>query len=171
MYNYALASSFRPRIGWTVAFLYVVCGALRLARYNVRPTSAKRFFEGLPIPAAASAMIFTVIFTNHIDLVVEKGVQSSTPNLLLLVTLAIAALMVSSLPYYGFKDIDLFRRHKFGTLLSTVVALVVVFQEPEVTLFLLIFAYVVSGPVVWYRRRKRGENETAADTENTAAPN
>ena len=165
MYNFALAQSFRPRIGWTVAFIYVVCGALRLARYNIRPTSKKRFFEGLPIPGAAYALVFSVIFAHHVGLVTKDGLLSSTPNLMLFLTLAVGLLMISTLPYYGFKDVDLFRRHKFGTLVLFVIVLVVVFQEPESILFLALTAYVLSGPVVWYFRRKRGsEPETGAPT-------
>jgi CDP-diacylglycerol--serine O-phosphatidyltransferase len=156
LYNFALKFSLNPRLGWTVAFLYVVCGALRLARYNVRPTSAKRYFEGLPIPAAAGVAVFTVLFSARMGFVNEGAVASSAPNLVLVESFCVAALMVSTLPYYGFKDVDLFRRHKFGTLVMLIGLLVAIFQEPEIMLFAMILTYAVSGPLVWAVRRRRG---------------
>ncbi|MCL4233846.1 MAG: CDP-diacylglycerol--serine O-phosphatidyltransferase [Deltaproteobacteria bacterium] len=159
MYNFALAQSLSARLGWTVAFLYVVCGALRLARYNIRPTSSKRFFEGFPIPAAANVMIFSVIFSVHMGLVRDDRTVSSIPNLILILTFVVAGLMVSTFPYYGFKDVDMFRRHKFGTLVFFVGLLVFTFQEPETMLFLLIMAYAISGPIVWYVTRQSGTPE------------
>ncbi len=160
--NFALAHCFRPRIGWTIAFLYLVCGALRLARYNIRPTSHKRYFEGLPVPGAAGALAFTVIFTRQMGFVHEPELISTIPNLLLLVTLVLALMMVSTLPYYGFKDVNLFKRHKFSTLLLFVFVLVVIFQEPEFMLFLIFNAYAASGPILWFLKRGRDAEETGS---------
>ncbi len=162
MLNFALAHSFRPRIGWMIAFLYVVCAALRLARYNIHPTSHKRYFEGLPVPAAALALVFTVIFSHYVGFVVEPDMISTMPNLLMFSTLIMASFMVSTFPYYGFKDINLFKRHKFSTLLLFVFVLVVIFQEPEFMLFVIFNSFAFSGPVVWFFKRGQ-KNEGASE--------
>ena len=100
------------RVGWLAAFLFVVCGALRLARFNVQVNTveSKRFI-GLPIPAAASMVSSTVIFFYHF------GWPSSYKKLAILVLIYfLAFLMVSSVKYYSFKDPELIKRQPFGFL-------------------------------------------------------
>ena len=140
------------RPGWMMMFVYTVCAALRLARFNVHPSRYKGRFEGLPSPAAALMVAATVWFT---DFVHEHFVRFRFPELVVAVgVVAVGLLMVSTFPYRSFKELDL--RHSYGTLVFVVIALVLVALEPKVTLFGIVAAYVVSGPSEWIWRRKYG---------------
>jgi CDP-diacylglycerol--serine O-phosphatidyltransferase len=152
MYAWAL----KPfgRLGWLAAFLFVVCGALRLARFNVQVNTVEsKRFVGLPIPAAASMVSATVLLFHHF------GWPSSYKRLAIIVLIYLLAfLMVSSFRYYSFKDPALIKRQPFGFLLLAVVLLIVVAAEPAVMTFAIMLCYVVSGPlgfiVSWPRRRR-----------------
>ncbi|QEM70158.1 CDP-diacylglycerol--serine O-phosphatidyltransferase [Geobacter sp. FeAm09] len=152
MYAWAL----KPfgRLGWLAAFLFVVCGALRLARFNVQVNTVEsKRFVGLPIPAAASTVAATVLLFHHC------GWPSSYKRLAILALIYLLAfLMVSGFRYYSFKDPALIKRQPFGFLLLAVVLLIVVAAEPAVMTFVIMIAYVVSGPlgfvVGWPRRRR-----------------
>ena len=106
-YNWAL--SIYGKWGWIVAFLFVLCGALRLARYNIQiGIIESKVFNGLPIPAAASVVATTVIFFDYV------GVEGKFHNLSMLVFVIILSfLMVSNIKYYSFKDLKLFARKPF----------------------------------------------------------
>jgi CDP-diacylglycerol--serine O-phosphatidyltransferase len=141
------------RLGWLASFLFVVCGALRLARFNVQvDTVESKRFIGLPIPAAASMVSATVIFFNHYGLSCYKK-----PAILILIY-ALAFLMVSSIKYYSFKDPELIKRQPFGFLVLAVVLLIVIAAEPPLMVFVLFLCYILSGPVTflvtWPRRRR-----------------
>ncbi|KAB0664888.1 CDP-diacylglycerol--serine O-phosphatidyltransferase [Oryzomonas japonica] len=152
MYAWAL----KPfgRLGWLAAFLFVVCGALRLARFNVQVNTVEsKRFVGLPIPAAASMVAATVLLFHHF------GWPSTYKRLAILVLIYLLAfLMVSGFRYYSFKDPALIKRQPFGFLLLAVVLLIVVAAEPAVMTFGIMLTYVVSGPlgfaVGWPRRRR-----------------
>jgi CDP-diacylglycerol---serine O-phosphatidyltransferase len=137
------------RPGWVMAFLFTVCAALRLARFNVSPGRYKGFFEGMPSPAAAGMVAATQWFTSFLR---ENGITLNVPEFLVaggVVTLAL--LMVSPVPYRSGKELDL--RHSWGTLVLVVIALTLVVQEPSVTLFVIGVAYCLSGPIEWVWRR------------------
>jgi len=131
------------RWGWLAAFLYVICGALRLARFNVRATAAEmRHFSGLPTPAAAYGIATTVLLSQRLGIPIEeKGLFLSILLYLL------AFLMVSNFPYPSFKDLELLRRRPFSTLVTGILIMVVVIAEPQITLFLCSWAYVTLGPL------------------------
>ena len=132
------------RAGWVLAFLYVACAALRLARFNVSASRYKGRFEGLPSPAAAGMIASTQWFVAF----VQQAHPFSTPPLLIaLGTGAVGLLMVSTIPYRSFKEIDL--RHSYGTLVFLVCAITLLVIEPSVTIFAIVLAYVLSGPVEW----------------------
>ena len=141
---YAWALEPFGRMGWLAAFLFVVCGALRLARYNLQGSTVEsRFFSGLPTPAAAGLIATGVlVFYEAGDTGVGKHLT------VLIVTYCLAFLMVSTFKYYGFKDIELFRRKPFRWLVIAILLLIVIAYEPEYTLFGLFFAYFISGPMV-----------------------
>src|SRR5436190_566085 len=108
VYQWAL----RPwgRWGWLAASLYVTCGALRLARFNVQIASVeKRYFVGLPIPAAAGVIAATVLLWLWLGGEGETGKHIT----MLLVIFAVAGLMVSEIRYYSFKEIRFHHRHPF----------------------------------------------------------
>lgn len=142
MYAWAL----KPfgRLGWLAAFLFVVCGALRLARFNVQVTTVEsKRFVGLPIPAAASMVASVVLLFNHF------GWPSSYKHLAILILIYLLAfLMVSSVKYYSFKDPELIKRQPFGFLVLAVVLLIIVAAEPAVMVFLIMLCYVASGPIM-----------------------
>jgi len=132
------------RYGWLAAFLYVVCGALRLARFNVQITTVEsKRFKGLPIPLAASLVATTVLMFYHFG----KGQEMAKHIAVLIMVYATALLMISNVKYYSFKEFHLTRRMPFRFLVGLVFLLVVVAAEPVVMLFLLAFGYVVSGPL------------------------
>ena len=154
MYSWAL----KPfgRLGWLAAFLFVVCGALRLARFNVQvATVESKRFVGLPIPAAASMVAATVL------LFYRFGWPSSYKKLaILLLIYSLAFLMVSSFRYYSFKDPEMLKRQPFAILVLTVLLLIVIAAEPVIMLFVLILCYALSGPLAFimtYPRRRRLE--------------
>jgi CDP-diacylglycerol---serine O-phosphatidyltransferase len=152
MYSWAL----KPfgRLGWLAAFLFVVCGALRLARFNVQVNTVEsKRFVGLPIPAAASMVSATVLFFYHF------GWPSSYKKVAILCLIYLLAfLMVSNFKYYSFKDPGLIKRQPFGFLVVAVVLLIVIAAEPVLMLFLLFLCYVFSGPIAFIitlpRRRR-----------------
>jgi len=140
------------RWGWLAASLYVTCGALRLARFNVQIASAeKRYFIGLPIPAAADVIAATVLLFYDIF-------GEAAPNkhiFMLLLIYGVAALMVSEIRYYSFKEIRFHHRHPFQVLLGLILLLYLTIGAPQVMLFLGITGYAMSGPIMAIVRRLR----------------
>jgi len=150
------------QFGWAAAFLFVVCGALRLARFNVQTGSIDpRYFNGLPIPAAAVMVASLVAFYT------ELGEFAPERSMFILVAIYVLSfLMVSNIKYISFKKVELFRRHPFHTLVGLVLIFVVVATAPNIMGFLLMLAYVASGPIstfIYHRRAAlaaKGESET-----------
>lgn len=137
------------KTGWVVAFLYVACAALRLARFNVQIGSVdKKWFIGLPSPSAA-ALVAASVWTFHSFDADAFGFKL----LMLFVVGAAGILMVSNIRYYSFKDVDLKGPVPFVFLLAIVLGFVVISIEPSVMLLLLFGAYVVSGPVMAVMRK------------------
>lgn len=153
--------------GWLAASLYVTCGALRLARFNVQVDFVeKRAFVGLPIPAAADMVASTVLlyFLFGGDGATHKHV------ILLLLIYALAILMVSSIPFYSFKDIDWQRRQPFSLLILLVVGITLLLAQPRVALFTGIALYLVSGPTWWLWRKIRRPRSAAASRSSAPPP-
>jgi CDP-diacylglycerol--serine O-phosphatidyltransferase len=139
------------RYGWLAAFLFVVCGALRLARFNVQSTSVEsKRFNGLPIPAAAALVASTV----QIFFYLNQGETAKHITVLVLVY-ALAFLMVSNVPFYSFKELSLSQRTPFSLLVAVILLALVVAAQPWVMLFILTLGYVVSGPILMLFDRKR----------------
>ncbi|MBI5681675.1 MAG: CDP-diacylglycerol--serine O-phosphatidyltransferase [Deltaproteobacteria bacterium] len=140
------------RYGWLAAFLYVVCGALRLARFNVQITTIEsKSFNGLPIPAAASLVASTVIIFFYFG----YGEITKHVTVLILVYL-LAFLMVSNTKYYSFKELNLTKKMPFMLLVGLILLLIAIAAEPQIVLFVLTFGYVLSGPVttIFFRKRQ-----------------
>jgi len=152
------------RLGWLAAFLFVVCGALRLARFNIQVNTVEsRYFSGLPTPAAA-VMIATSILVFY-----EFGDTGVSKHLTILIaTYILAFLMVSTVKYYGFKDVELFRRKPFRWLVIAILLIIVVAYEPEYTLFGLSLIYTISGPVLTLFLRRRRKAKPLIPEEKTA---
>jgi CDP-diacylglycerol--serine O-phosphatidyltransferase len=134
-------------VGWLAVSLYVTCGALRLARFNVLiDTGPKRHFVGLPIPAAAEVIAATVMLYYFF------GGEGATYRhlIVLLMVYALAGLMVSNVRYFSFKEIDLHRRQPFWVLLAGILTLKLLIAEPQLCLFAAFLIYALSGPARWF---------------------
>jgi len=140
------------RAGWVMAFLYTACAALRLARFNVSPSRYRGRFEGLPSPAAAGVIASTQLFVSFLR---ERGVMIDVPEFLIAgATAVLGLLMVSSIPYRSFKELDL--RHSFLTLVFMIFAVALIVLEPAVSLFTIGIVYTLHGPVEWLWRLRSG---------------
>jgi CDP-diacylglycerol---serine O-phosphatidyltransferase len=151
MYEWALKDL--GRIGWVAAFVYCVGAALRLARFNTNlGVVDKRFFQGLPSPAAGALVAGFVWLANDNKIPVSAF---GMPWLAAFLTVYAGITMVSNAPFYSFKDINLRRSVPFAVVLMIVVAFVLISIDPAVVLFLLFVAYGSSGYVYWVWRRQR----------------
>lgn len=125
------------RLGLLAAFLFMTCGALRLARFNVNSSELpKKYFQGLPIPMAAGMIATFVIFSQTVDL------MTSRQGIVLILTLSMASLMVSTIRFPSFKDLNWRSRVTFGYLMVGVLSMILIAAKPEVTLFLLLSSYI-----------------------------
>lgn len=142
---YTWALSAYGRIGWVAAFLYLACGAMRLARFNARQAAgpASHDFTGLPIPAAAGLLASLVLLDHHI---LRMG-QEIRPGLILVLTYGLAFLMVSTIRYRSFKDFRLRDRKPFQALVTAVLVLALFAAAPQVMGFALFSSYAASGPL------------------------
>jgi CDP-diacylglycerol--serine O-phosphatidyltransferase len=153
------------RFGWLAAFLYVACGALRLARFNIQVDGVqKKQFLGLPIPAAATTIAGAVLFNSWLD---YRGVDLKTILMPIMVYI-LAFLMVSDVRYASFKDMSFFKGRPFRSTVVAIMLIVIIFLEPKVTLFGLTFAYLLSGPVYTLFRRKKIILEDASHSKGNA---
>jgi CDP-diacylglycerol--serine O-phosphatidyltransferase len=151
----AFSWALRPygKFGWLAAFLFVACGAIRLARYNVMASSGEtKYFKGLPIPVAAAMIAFTILLYFQL---IEKDLVKDIVILVMIYILAF--LMVSNIRYFSFKELNLAKRKPFSIFIFVVLSLTVIVMEPVVVLSAFILLYVFSGPVnmVWGWRKKK----------------
>src|SRR5262249_1160696 len=113
-YSWGLADF--HRLGWMVSFLFVACGSMRLARFYIQTHIVdKRFSLGLPIPGAAGAVAALVLATP------ERLVSRVWMGGLLAVTVVLSYLMISTIRYRSFKDLDLRRKRPVWILPAIVV--------------------------------------------------
>ncbi len=151
----AFSWALRPygKFGWLAAFLFVVCGALRLARFNVLAGSSDpKYFKGLPIPVAAAMIALTILL--YFELIETGGIKDV---LILGMIYVLAFLMVSSVKYFSFKELNLARRKPFSLFIFVVLSMIVIIMQPVVVLFGFILIYVCSGPagmiLAWRKKR------------------
>jgi len=132
------------KLGWLAAFIFAAAGALRLARFNTQVLVAdKRYFQGLPIPAAAG------VLASMVWLCVDSEILGDVVSMMTAVlAIIIAILMVSNVRYYSFKEIDLKGRVPFVAILLVVLAFVGISLDPPKILFLIFFCYALSGPIL-----------------------
>ncbi len=142
-----------PRAGWPAAFLFLACGVMRLARFNVqRHVVDARFFVGLPIPAAA-AQLAAIVFVCP-----QRPSEHWQAVAVLALVVALAFLMVSTFRYRSFKGVDLRRRRSYITVLGIALLFLLVATQAEVSLLAVTSLYTASGPLAWaastlFRRR------------------
>jgi len=132
------------RMGWLAAFLFVGCGAVRLARFNVLSGSMKSgYFQGMPIPAAAGMVASTVIFCFHFNFVDKTPLSM----IFVLMIFFLAFLMVSNISFRSFKDFDLRSRMPVSSVVLVILLIVVIAAEPQIMLFSIGVLYLLSALV------------------------
>lgn len=143
------------KLGWLAAFTYTAGTALRLARFNTQ-VSDKRYFQGLPSPAAAGLIASLVWLGSNYEIEL-----SAFDVLIALLTITLAALMVSTIRYTSFKAIDFKGRVPFLTVVFTVFIIVGIALEPAAILFLIFLTYICSGPffTLWQLRKMRKQRK------------
>ncbi|MDY0211414.1 MAG: CDP-diacylglycerol--serine O-phosphatidyltransferase [Desulfuromonadaceae bacterium] len=142
MYSWALEPF--GRLGWLAAFLYVVCGALRLARFNVHANTVEsKNFVGLPIPAAACTVASCVLLFYYLG-----GTGTIRMVSVVLLIYVLAALMVSNITFYSFKDPALFKRRPFWNLVLAVFIILIIVARPEIMIFVICLIYTLFTPVL-----------------------
>lgn len=148
--SYSWSLSSLGKIGWMVAFVFAACAALRLARFNVQiDTADKRYFTGLPSPAAAAVVAGMVWFGT------EHGLDGQSIAIVAaLITGFAAVMMVSNVKYNSFKELDFKGRVPFFAILVVVLVLAVVASYPAGVLLAIFLVYALSGPVLSLRRKK-----------------
>ena len=128
------------RLGWAIGFLYVTAAAMRLARFNIQTTAAgdKRYFAGMPSPAAAAVIVSTVYLY-------PGGLQEWRQALpALAMVLVPALLMVSTIRFRSFKTIDLQSRRPYSVLLLVAAGIMLITTHPQVTLVVMAYTYLMS---------------------------
>ena len=153
MLAYVFAMQPLGRIGWLAAFLFAACGALRLARFNIQTKQTKkldkRYFVGLPIPAAAGIIASCVLFLGEspsLEILEYQVLSPEVTSALMVVLVAVIAfLMVSKVRYRSLKEFDISRRHPFTILFSLLLAMLIVASKPSLLLFGFFFLYALSG--------------------------
>ena len=137
-YLWALAALPKP---WSLApFLYLAAGATRLARFNIQaPSQDRRFFVGLPIPAAACVLAATVFYSP------ARVVDEIAAILVSVLLSVLGLLMVSRLRYRSFKEIDVRGRVPWAMVAGMALVFFVVAASPQLIGLLLSFAYLLSG--------------------------
>lgn len=142
--------------GGATAFLFALCGGMRLARFNAAAfagTGSKTHFQGLPIPGAAGFLASFVLLYQ----IVEESRPAKTLGFVMdriyllaavgpVLMVALGFLMVSSIPYAAFKQKNLFERQNLPLLALVVAALTLVYLYPQNAVFLIFLVYVISGP-------------------------
>jgi CDP-diacylglycerol--serine O-phosphatidyltransferase len=154
MYVWALKPM--GKLGWIAAFIYCVSAALRLARFNTNlGSSDKRYFQGLPSPAAAALLagLVWVCFDNDLpgDLVFYPWLKMKW--IAWTITLFAGLSMVSDLRFYSGKDINLKNSVPFVVILLIVLAFVLVSYSPPEVLFFVALVYGLSAYVMWIMQR------------------
>ena len=148
------------RVGSLIAFVYIACAALRLARFNSAKISDKRFFMGVPSPGAA-AMVATVIWV-MVDYGISPHYFSYALGLLMLL---MALAMVSNIKYRSFKDVELREQVPFIGLIILVIVIAIIYLDPPLAFLLIGGSYIFGGAAVYgykkitkFRRRDSAES-------------
>ena len=168
------------RAGWLAAFVYCSCAALRLARFNVNTSVVdKRYFQGLPSPAAAALVagfiwLTSAMFEAHRDvalfrqlisaLVGQRVARGDFSWLMFGITLFAGLSMVTNTPFYSFKDMRGRRSVPFVVLVGAALLIAIISIEPATMLFLVFVGYALSGYVIYIWRRAKGEPVSIVST-------
>ena len=158
------------RWGWVAAFVYCACAALRLARFNVNTAVVdKRFFQGLPSPAAAALVAGFIWLMNDADYTgmgeLDLGFFAvQIPWLMFVLTLYSGLTMVTNVPFYSFKDIQMKKSVPFAVIVLIALGIGVIGLHPPIMVFGFFVAYGLSGYVVYAWRRAKGQQTSVIAT-------
>lgn len=142
------------RLGWMAAFIYVACGALRLARFNSQiDVTDKRFFTGLPSPSAAGLVAGMIWMLHDLDV---SGKNIQIPAMLMMLTAGL--LMVSNVKYNSFKDFDIKSKVPHLAILGVVLAFALVQVDPPKVMFAVFLVYSLSGPFSYLKDLKKSKD-------------
>lgn len=151
------------RLGWAAGFMFVAAAAMRLARFNIQSSGGgdKRYFVGMPSPAAAGVIAATVF-------VYPAGLHDYRAALpALAMVLVPAALMVSTIRFRSFKDIDSKARRPYTVLIFVAAGIVAIATHPQWTLLAIAYSYLASGfigmAITRFKRRGAGAPGHAGD--------
>ncbi len=144
--------------GWFAAFIYCAGTALRLARFNANIEIVdKRFFQGLPSPAAAA------LIAGFVWVMLDFGFKGHELRWVAVALTVFAGLsMVSNLPFYSFKSLNMRKSVPFIVIFLFVLFLIVISSHPPGVLFLLFLGYALSGYVMWLVGLRKKDSNPAA---------
>jgi CDP-diacylglycerol--serine O-phosphatidyltransferase len=161
------------KLGWLAAFVYVAGAALRLARFNANiGVVDKRYFQGLPSPAAAALVAGLVWLAT--DLRETQWIDATATDLRWLawvITVYAGVTMISNAPFYSFKDVNFKKSVPYMVVPLIVLAFVLVSSDPPTVLFSLFLVYAVSGYVLWLWRWRGGRPSGAGGPPSATPPN
>lgn len=150
------------KLGWLAAFVYCAGGALRLARFNTNIAVVdKRYFQGLPSPAAAALVAGFVWLMDDL-----RFAGTDLSWYAWVITLYAGITMVTNVPFYSFKDVNFRKPVPFIAALLVVVALVLISSDPSKVLFGLFVLYGLSGYGVYLWRRLKGKPVSIVQTKD-----
>jgi CDP-diacylglycerol---serine O-phosphatidyltransferase len=157
---YVWALSSLGRWGWIGAFVYCACAALRLARFNVNTAVVdKRFFQGLPSPAAAA------LVAGFIWLMTDAGIDGQDVRwYAFALTLYSGLTMVTNVPFYSFKDVQMKRSVPFAVIVLIALGIAVINIDPPIVMFGLFMVYGFSGYGVYAWRKAKGQQTSVIST-------
>ena len=148
------------RWGWIAAFVYCACAALRLARFNVNTSVVdKRYFQGLPSPAAAALVAGFIWLATDAGL---NGSELAWP--MFAITLYAGLTMVTNAPFYSFKDLSMKRSVPFAAIVLVLLAIAVINIHPPTVLFGVFVCYALSGYVIYGVRKAKGQPTSVIST-------
>lgn len=157
------------RVGIIVAFIYLLCGALRLARFNANIEKvSSNFFQGLPIPSGAICTVGLVLISTEFDFI-----TTLSPVAMVYIVI-IGLLMISNVPFNSFKDSSVIRKHKKAVLFGMFIVGALTLVYEQVMIFTFINIYVI-GSLIYYMTHKSSMgdmfqwNETEGEDEETPA--
>jgi CDP-diacylglycerol---serine O-phosphatidyltransferase len=150
--SYAWTLQSIGRWGWIAAFVYCACAALRLARFNVNTGVVdKRYFQGLPSPAAAALVAGFIWLMNDLDVP-----PANAKWVMFAFTLFAGLTMVTNVPYYSFKDVNFKKSVPFIVVVLIALGFAIITIHPPTVLFGVFVVYAFSGYVVYAYRKAKG---------------
>lgn len=151
------------RLGIAVAFLFMACGALRLARFNISTAvTPKKFFIGLPTPAGGCTLATLVFFAAY----VPEVLMPYFGGFALAVTFCISFCMVSRIRYASFKEYGFVKTHRFSSMVSAILLFALIISEPKLLGFVIFIGYIISGPVYTYLFLSRRSSKVLREASN-----